>query len=276
MQEGIARLSVDAFQRQQGEVRSESVAIEEPLEIRLIQEDRPVPLSLAITMRTPGDDRDLVAGFLFTEGVLNRSSQIRSIVPCGPSSAEKGGNVVNVFLSSGVSIDAERFTRNVYTTSSCGVCGKTSLEMLRVSCPTPPLGNFTLSPDLLQHLPNRLRQLQTLFLQTGGLHATGLFDSEGTPLLLREDVGRHNAMDKVVGNLFLEDRLPASNTIVLLSGRASFELVQKAALAGVPVVAAVGAPSTLAVEAAREFGMTLVGFLRNDRFNVYAGIDRIL
>ncbi len=183
--------------------------------------------------------------------------------------------MVEVFLAPEVEFDPARFTRNVYTTSSCGVCGKTSLELLQTACPAPPRGDFRVGAATLAALPAKLREAQPVFERTGGLHASGLFSPEGELLLLREDVGRHNALDKVIGALLLEDRLPASDTLVLVSGRASYELVQKAVMAGIPVLVAVGAPSSLAVATARELGMTLVGFLREDTFNVYAGEGRI-
>jgi FdhD protein len=183
--------------------------------------------------------------------------------------------VWNVTLAPGTPFDPARMSRNVYTTSSCGICGKASIELVRAACVSPPVGTFNLSPAFLLDLGERVRASQAVFTRTGGLHASALFDAEGRLVLVREDVGRHNALDKVIGALFLDGKLPASNTVLWVSGRASYELVQKALVAGIPTLAAVGAPSSLAVEMAREFGMTLIGFLRDGRFNVYAGAERI-
>jgi FdhD protein len=219
-------------------------------------------------MRTPGHDFELAAGFLFTEGVVANSADIREIRHCGNS---KNTNVVRVELNPAVKFDPTRLSRHVFTTSSCGVCGKTSLEQVRTVLPSPIQKISMPSAEMLCALPGKLRPEQTIFSSTGGLHAAALFNLEGKLILLREDVGRHNAMDKLIGALLLENKLPAVNTIMLVSGRASFELVQKAAMAGIPMLAAVGAPSSLAVELAREFGMTLVGFLRDGRFNIYCG-----
>jgi FdhD protein len=239
------------------------VAVEEPLQIRLGGRD------IAITMRTPGHDRELAAGFLFTEGILRHASQISAI-----AADEKGA--IDVRLAEGVPIDFERLARNFYVTSSCGVCGKASIDALRAAgCPTLPRDHPVVDARILPELPRKLREAQAVFEHTGGLHAAGLFDISGKLLGLREDVGRHNAVDKLVGAALLEDRLPLSQRILMLSGRISFELVQKALMAGIPIVAAVGAPSSLAVETALRFGMTLVGFLRGERFNVYAGRERL-
>jgi len=239
------------------------VAVEEPLQIRLDGRD------IAITMRTPGHDRELAAGFLFTEGILRQASQISRI-----TADEKGA--LNVQLAEGAQIDLERLARNFCVTSSCGVCGKASIDALRAAgCPILPRARPVIDARILPGLPQKLREAQAVFEHTGGLHAAGLFDASGTFLGLREDVGRHNAVDKLVGAAFLEDRLPLGEHILMLSGRISFELVQKALMAGIPVVAAVGAPSSLAVETALRFGMTLVGFLRGERFNVYAGQSRL-
>ncbi len=267
-------LSVTGDERRR---RSDLVATEEPLEVRVVAEERGrrVKHSVAVTMRTPGHDRELAAGFLFTEGVVSGGDAIWKIAHCETGPAESAGNVVEVFLAPEVEFDPARFTRNVYTTSSCGVCGKTSLELLKVVCPAPPRGDFRVSAATLAALPAKLRDAQPVFERTGGLHASGLFSPEGELLLLREDVGRHNALDKVIGALLLEDRLPASDTLVLVSGRASYELVQKAVMAGIPALVAVGAPSSLAVTTAHELGMTLVGFLREASFNVYAGEERM-
>ncbi|MDA2937455.1 formate dehydrogenase accessory sulfurtransferase FdhD [Acidobacteria bacterium AH-259-A15] len=259
------------------ERRSDEVAAEEPMEVRVVVEKngRPVRHSISVTMRTPGHDFELAAGFLFTEGIVTDRGAIREIGYCGATPQFAQHNVVNVFLNPDVPFDPEKFSRNVYTTSSCGICGKTSLEMVRVACSGPPVGTFQVDEKYFTQLPEQLSKAQAVFWRTGGLHASALFDTRGELLILREDVGRHNALDKLVGALFLEERLPASETVVLLSGRASYELVQKALMAGIPALAAVGAPSSLAIDMAREFNMTLIGFLRNGRFNVYTGEHRI-
>ena len=255
----------------------DAVAAEEPLEIRVVAEKdgKRERHGVAVTMRTPGHDFELAAGFLCGEGLLERGSEVWRIDHCNAASAENPDNVVEVSLRPGVDFDVDRLSRHVYTSSSCGVCGRASLDAVRIACPQAPVGNLRLHARQLVRLPGVLREAQPVFSETGGLHAAGLFDGEGRLLVLHEDVGRHNAVDKVVGSLLLEGRLPGSDRILLVSGRASFELVQKAALAGIPVLAAVGAPSSLAIELAAEMGMTLVGFLRDERFNVYSGVDRI-
>jgi FdhD protein len=243
------------------------LAVEEPLEIRL--GDR----SLSITMRTPGHDLELAAGFLLTEGIIQGPEEVSRIAFCGAS-----GNVVRAELRDGVSVDLKRLERHFYTSSSCGVCGKSSIDALRVSVPEAARssGPMLVRSSVILELPERLRRSQGLFDTTGGMHASALFDPDGELLLLREDVGRHNALDKLIGHELLEKRLPLGSRILLVSGRASFELVQKAAVAGIPVLAAVGAPSSLAVALAREAGMTLIGFLRDGRFNIYCGEDRMV
>jgi FdhD protein len=256
--------------------RTDEVATEEPLEVRVLAGEGPERRhSIAVTMRTPGHDRELAAGFLFTEGILTRPDQVRDIAHCAPG-RPNSGNIVNVALAPGTPFDASRLSRNVYTTSSCGICGKTSLDMVRAVLPGPVSGEFRLEERAVLELSRRLRRSQILFSRTGGLHAAALFDALGALLRVREDVGRHNAVDKIVGSLFLEGRLPAGRTLLWVSGRAGYELVQKALMAGIPVLAAVGAPTSLAVAAAREFGMTLIGFLREGRFNVYAGEHRVV
>ncbi|MCE7870852.1 formate dehydrogenase accessory sulfurtransferase FdhD [bacterium CPR1] len=238
---------------------SDRIAGEEPLEIRVDRHP------LAVTMRTPGEDFELAAGFLFSEGVLSQPDQVRRMVG--------GPNVVDVRLRR--PIDLSRFSRHVYTTSSCGVCGKASLELVQAVCPRSPVGAFELESELITRLPDRLRPAQELFALTGGLHGCGLFSTRGELLRAREDVGRHNALDKLIGSFWLEQRVPLDDRLLLLSGRASFELVQKAVLAGVAMVVAVGAPSSLAVELAASHGVTLVGFACRERLNVYSGFERI-
>jgi FdhD protein len=253
--------------------RPDTLVAEEPLEIRL--NGKP----LAITMRTPGDDFALAAGFLVSEGVIGAAAEVRSIVYCAGATDDGSNtyNVVDVQLAPGVPVPDITLERNVYTTSSCGLCGKASLDAVRTTtrfpiADTPPV---RVEPALLARLPDRLRAAQRVFDRTGGLHAAALFSEEGELLDIREDVGRHNAVDKLVGRALQEGRLPLSRVILLVSGRASFELAQKAVMAGVPVLAAVSAPSSLAVDLAAETGLTLVGFLRGANMNVYAGDERI-
>lgn len=239
------------------------VAVEEPLQIRLNDRD------LAITMRTPGDDCSLAAGFLFTEGLIEHASQISGI-------KENGKGTVSVELAPGVN-SPESSTRNFYMTSSCGVCGKASIESLRAAgCTSLASDHPKLDANVLTSLPDRLRAAQSVFERTGGLHAAGLFDMDGNILDLREDVGRHNAVDKLIGAAMLAGRLPLENDVLMLSGRVSFELVQKALRARISIVSAIGAPSSLAVETALRFGMTLAGFVRDGRFNLYSGHGRIV
>lgn len=252
--------------------RRERLVTEEPMEIRAAGPGQE-PVSVAVTMRTPGADMELAAGFLFTEGLVESAGEIATMRYCGlEEPAEQRFNIVTVELRR--PFDPGRLERNFYATSSCGICGKASIDQVEVR--TEPVAPGPLvEPGLIEGLPLALREGQELFDATGGLHAAGLFDADGALLALREDVGRHNAMDKLVGHELLEGRLPAAGRIVLVSGRASFELVQKAAVAGIPIFCAVSAPSTLAVETARRLGITLVAFLRGRRFNVYAHPERI-
>ncbi|MDQ3636893.1 MAG: formate dehydrogenase accessory sulfurtransferase FdhD [Actinomycetota bacterium] len=259
----------------QARVKSDYLATEEPMEIRLLTGDK--RQTVAVTMRTPGADFELAAGFLYGEGIVASREEIKRISYCVDSdvSAEQRYNIVNVELRGNREYDLRSLERHFYTTSACGVCGKASLEQLELrGCPVVGPGP-EVSAETVYSLPEKLRESQGLFEATGGLHAAALFDKEGNLLALREDVGRHNATDKLVGWALLEGRLPLSENVVMVSGRSSFEILQKCLTAGVPVVCAVSAPSSLAVDVAREFGMTLVGFLRGGRFNVYAGFDRI-
>ncbi|MEU9996973.1 formate dehydrogenase accessory sulfurtransferase FdhD [Streptomyces sp. NPDC050848] len=253
--------------------RPDTLVAEEPLEIRL--NGRP----LAITMRTPGDDFALAAGFLVSEGVLGAASDVRNIVYCAGAKDDGTNtyNVVDVQLAPGVPVPDITLERNVYTTSSCGLCGKASLDAVRTTArfPIADAPPVLLTPELLARLPDRLRAAQRVFDRTGGLHAAALFSEEGELLDVREDVGRHNAVDKLVGRALTDGRLPLSRAVLLVSGRASFELAQKAVTAGIPVLAAVSAPSSLAVDLAAETGLTLIGFLRGQDMNVYAGEHRI-
>ncbi|MBK7932159.1 MAG: formate dehydrogenase accessory sulfurtransferase FdhD [Acidobacteria bacterium] len=254
------------------------LAIEEPLEIRLgfPKNGKIEHRAISITMRTPGDDEDLSAGFLFTEGILEHRSQIATIRRCGiPAKGKDLQNTVVVELTEGVDVDLERLTRNFYTTSSCGVCGKSSFEALHTGVRKLDISNIQVSSEVVHGLNATLLAAQATFEKTGGLHASVIFDLDGTVDTIAEDVGRHNALDKVIGRKFMSGETPMSNKILMVSGRASFELVQKALWAGIPILAAVGAPSSLAVELAREYGMTLIGFVRDERFNIYCGRHRI-
>lgn len=253
--------------------RSDQVATEEPLEIRLVSPQRTV----AVTMRTPGADFELAAGFLYSEGVVSSRQDIERISYCVDPNVdgEQRYNIVNVKLREGLSIDLQPLERHFFTTSACGVCGKASLEALRLrGCSVIP-DTLEVAAEVIYRLPEQLRSAQRVFSITGGLHAAALFDAQGQLLSVREDVGRHNALDKLVGSALLSDQLPLNNHIVLVSGRSSFEILQKCLAAGVPIVCAVSAPSSLAVALAREFGITLIGFLRGERFNVYAGRERL-
>ncbi|MEQ8467510.1 formate dehydrogenase accessory sulfurtransferase FdhD [Coleofasciculus sp. E1-EBD-02] len=253
--------------------RQDQVATEEPLEIRLVSP----PQTVAVTMRTPGADFELAAGFLYSEGVVRDRDDIQQISYCVDPDVdgEQRYNIVNVKLRPGLSVNLQPLERHFFTTSACGVCGKASLEALHLrGCPIISAG-LTVSPDIIYSLPEQLHTAQRIFSSTGGLHAAALFDTQGKLLSVREDVGRHNALDKLIGAAFLSNQLPLTNHIVLVSGRSSFEIVQKCLTASVPIVCAVSAPSSLAVALAREFGITLVGFLRGKRFNIYTGKERI-
>ena len=263
----------------QKESRQDNVAVEEPLEIQLSSPTTEgcAAKSISITMRTPGDDVELALGFMLTEGIIDRAQDVREAAVVGPD--EVGGqlrNTVRVELEPEVVVDLERLQRHFYTTSSCGVCGKASLDALRVTGQKSLRDRKTrFRRDVIVAMPDKLRAQQELFSETGGLHAAAAFTSEGEIVSLKEDVGRHNAVDKVVGALLGAGRLPAGQLGLLVSGRASFELMQKALVAGMPLLAAVGAPSSLAVQLAQDFDMTLIGFLRADQFNIYAGQQRI-
>ncbi len=251
--------------------RSDTLATEEPLELRLVAGGE--RQNVAVTMRTPGADFELAAGFLYSEGVLKSRDDLARISYC--TDAEQRYNTVNVTLRGNVLPDIAKLERHFTTTSACGVCGKASLESLAVQACALPDATFTVTPEVITALPDKLRAAQGLFDATGGLHAAALFTKEGELLALREDVGRHNALDKLVGWALLENLLPLDDHILLLSGRASFELLQKALMAGIPVVCAVSAPSSLAVSVAKTFNLTLLGFLRGARFNIYSGEARI-
>lgn len=251
------------------------LAVEEPLEIRLIsgagasRNNKPV----SVTMRTPGYDDELAVGFLFTEGIIRRTDDVSSV----KAALDAQGNTVVVELDPSAQPVLQGLERNFYTTSSCGVCGKASVDAVRVTSSFSAADSkLTVSSAMLHALQEKLRGHQKVFDVTGGLHASALFDAKGELLMVREDVGRHNALDKVIGAAFLQKQVPLSQHLLLLSGRISFELVQKASMAGIPIVAAIGAPSTLAVSVAEACGMTLVGFLRENRYTVYCGQQRVI
>ena len=258
---------------------ADKVAVEEPLEVRLgfaTPEGRTAK-SISITMRTPGHDADLAVGFLYSEGIISRAADIDSVGASGPPAPDTGThNVIRVDLAAGVDVDLGRLQRHFYTTSSCGVCGKSSLDALRVTgVEALDLHRGRFQKSILISMPDALRTHQGTFDETGGLHAAAAFDSQGEIVLAREDVGRHNAVDKVVGALLMAGHLPASELGLIVSGRASFELLQKALVAGFPLLAAVSAPSSLAVQLAQDFNVSLVGFLRGDSFNIYSAGERI-
>jgi len=258
-------------QGEQEERCGDLLAVEEPLEIRVsyVKQNRRRQRTISVTMRTPGHDRELAVGFLLTEGILRAPRDVLAISDC------RNGNRIRVHLRDDVPIDLGRLRRNFYVSSSCGVCGKTALDAVETCVIHPlPLPGPVLSRKLIHTLPGKLRAVQAVFEQTGGLHASALFNWSGELLCLREDVGRHNALDKLIGRQMLTRQFPLSETILLVSGRVSFELVQKSVMSGIPVLAAVGAPSSLAVALADRHGQTLLGFVRDGRFNVYSGAER--
>ena len=251
----------------------DNVAVEEPLEIQLAYSTPTgrMQKNIAVTMRTPGNDEELAAGFLFTEGIIKNSSAIEEV-----KKNHHDENLIMITLHENEIPILANAARNFYSTSSCGICGKASIEAIRtVSQYVNEKESINVEASLFYNLQDQLKKQQKVFEDTGGIHASALFDLDGNFIMLREDVGRHNALDKVIGATLLNNQLPLINYILLLSGRASFELVQKALMAGIKIIAAVGAPSSLAVELAREAGITLIGFLKNDRFNIYSGQQRI-
>ena len=293
----IVETSAEIFTGVQAYPGTDLLAVEEPLELQLTYgpaNARRVK-SISVTMRTPGHDFELAVGFLMTEGVVSDSAditQIRYVAGCSnavttahdersevdtavlPYQPER--NIIQVTLAPNVTVSMANLERNFYTTSSCGICGKASLLALRTVCPPRAVNAFQIAAQVLYSLPSRLRDAQKVFQRTGGLHAAGLFDAAGQLFSSREDVGRHNAVDKLLGAEFLADHTPLRDRLLLLSGRASFELLQKSLMGGIPMVVSVGAPSSLAVQVAREFDITLVGFLRGDHFNVYHGAARVI
>ena len=268
-------IPVDAYDGDKMRHKRDSVVTEEPLEVRIrvANESRRV----AVTMRTPGSDFELAAGFLLAEGVVRSREQILGISYCKDDDLpdEQLFNIVIVQTAPDASRNLESLERHFHVSSACGVCGKTSLDAIELRGVAPVMSDPRVEPGVVAALPERLRSTQKLFDKTGGLHAAGLFTASGEVVAVREDVGRHNAVDKVLGWALLEDRVPLDDHILMVSGRSSFEIAQKAVAAGVPVVGSVSAPSSLAIEVARRFGVTLLGFVRDGRFNVYAGAERI-
>ena len=267
-QERLTERRIVRYQEGEGQRCDDVLTMEEPLEIRIEGE------AIAVIMRTPRDDFDLVAGFLYTEGLIERPNEIGAVSYCATAEPPNLENVIEVRLAEGVTFDLERFKRNFYASSSCGVCGKASIEAIQCLAPVMD-ADFEVELDVLYGLGDTLRQAQAVFEQTGSLHAAGLFDAQGNLLGLREDVGRHNAVDKLVGKHVRRNEPLPQNALLMVSGRTSFEIVQKAWMAGIALVAAVSAPSSLAVDLAQQANMTLVGFLRGRGCNVYCGEERI-
>jgi FdhD protein len=272
--------SIDIWKCEQGKISIEPcadlLATEEPLEIKLIYYDnwQIVEQSIAVTMRTPSCDFELVLGFLFTEGIIKDFSTVKNIKYC---TRNREGNIVKVEMQKDANIDLTRSQRNFYTTSSCGICGKSSIENIKqIACYELSLQIPFFQAKTILGLSAKVKDAQTTFKYTGGVHASALFDASGELILLREDVGRHNALDKVIGAMLAQHKLPLNQYLTWVSGRASFELVQKALMAGIPCMVAVGAPSSLAVDLAREAGMTLIGFTKENSFNIYSGEPRII
>lgn len=264
--ERIRRIGVER-RGEQARVADDAIAVEEPLEIRILGK------AVSVVMRTPGDDYDLAVGFVVTEGIVDRED-ISAVANCSDAAGAPAPNVVNVSVAQGVAVDWARFQRNMYTSSSCGICGKATLDQVEVLAP-PVIGNITITDAICYELPGKCRGAQRVFDETGGLHAAALFNKEGKLILAREDIGRHNAVDKIVGSRVRAGEFDMNDTILFVSGRAGFEIIQKARVAGIPIVAAVGAPSSLAVECALAGNMTLVGFLRDGGFNIYSRPERI-
>ena len=281
----IASTSTDSPQGSQiierldsnGTLSRDYVSIEEPLELRLVyqHEGEQQEQSISITMRSPGADQELAAGFLLTEGIIKNFEAIKSISHCGPKASDGLQNIIKVELGSDITVNVGSLLRNFYTTSSCGVCGKSSLEALRTETSYAIDSQTRFHANTLRAAPDALRQSQPMFSRTGGNHAVGLMNTNGKMIAVREDVGRHNALDKLIGYAAANALLPLHNSAIILSGRASFELMQKSVMAGCPLVAAVGAPSSLAINCAKEYGITLLGFLNADQFNIYHQAERI-
>jgi FdhD protein len=278
MKTSVSPTQIVSFEGQNFQVKNDLLAVEEPLEIRLLYNDWQgnQEKNLTITMRTPGNDFELALGFLFAEGIIQNYQQVKQIYYCENVKEEERGNVLKVSLLDNIFIDFSKLNRHFYTSSSCGVCGKTSIDCLAFEKPDFQAPQLKIDAQILPLLPHKLQSVQSIFNHTGGLHATALFDLEGNLIVSREDVGRHNAFDKVIGNQVFSNKTPLRENIILVSGRLSYELVQKAIMAEIPILVAVGAPSSLAVDLARRFEITLIGFLRQNHFNVYAGQERLI
>jgi FdhD protein len=255
-------------------LKEDNVAVEEPLEIKLT-DTQDFPINLAVTMRTPGNDLELVAGFLFSEGIIKNVEDIEKFEYEKDVFNIENKNSVIIKIKANAEINLDKIKRNVITTSSCGICSSVYIDQIFKRIERLPKGDFKVNKDLILELPNVLNTYQSIFSKTGGVHASALFDKKGNLICIMEDVGRHNAMDKLVGKMLIERKIPLDDCIVLFSGRASFELVQKSILAGIPFIVAIGAPSSLAIELAKIFNVTLIGFLRNKKFNVYSGFHRL-
>lgn len=271
----INEITIQKYRNQQFQDFTDALVVEEPLEIRLnygsLQNRK--KMSLAVTMRTPGNDEELTAGFLLTEGIIQEKEDLISIKKIPTKHADSTNNIILAEFSPSANFDPATLERHFYTTSSCGICGKTSIEAVQTnSCFDLPTSPFEILPSILLNLPKKLQKHQSVFTKTGGLHAAALFNKNGDLLLVREDIGRHNAVDKLIGAAMQKYSLPLSDYLILVSGRAGFELIQKSLMAGIPYLAAVGAPSSLAVNLAREAGMNLVGFLRDGSFNRYCSV----
>jgi FdhD protein len=273
----IIKVSLDS-----SEEKSDLVVVEEPLEIRLGYGtmDNRQQCSVSVTMRTPTHDFELTLGFLYSEGIITSYNQILSVKYCVDAGKQATANIVRVELKPDVPVNLQLLQRNFYATSSCGVCGKASIEAIDNMICDLPIQKFEqnalkVSKDYIYNLPKRLAQHQKVFEYTGGLHAAALFDVIGNIVLLREDIGRHNALDKIIGNALTQDLLPLHNKVLLMSSRASFELIQKTIMANISIIVTIGAPSSLAIQTAEQFGITLIGFLRNESFNIYTGKERI-
>lgn len=265
-------ISIYKFNGPNSEQQSDEVAIEEPLEIRLIIGQYKTEKKLSVTMRTPGNDKELAVGFLFTEGIISSFNEIESIYKDTFDT-----NIIYIVLKPEIEISLSSLDRNFYTTSSCGVCGKSSIDAVKTQCKIilNPNNQLSISSSILYELPNKLKQQQEAFKSTGGIHASAFFTENENFVALKEDVGRHNALDKLIGNMLIQNQLPIDIYILLLSGRASFELIQKAMMAGIKIIAAIGAPSSLAIELAYESDITLIGFLKDGKMNIYTHPNRV-
>ena len=283
MSSSQAKAKITTIENNYPSNRWDYLAIEEPLEINLIDSEGEKK-TVAVTMRTPGADFDLAVGFLYSEGVIKTKQDIKKISYCVTpetehsrvgSSTQQNQNIINVTLQQNITLNLPSLDRHFFTNSACGVCGKVSIANLKqrgyVRLENEPI----ITPDIIYSLPEKLAKAQGIFTSTGGLHAAGLFDRQGELIKAREDVGRHNALDKLIGSALLAEEMPLNESLIMVSGRSSFEILQKCLAAKVPIVCAVSAPSSLAVTIAQEFGITLIGFLRGQRFNVYSGIERV-